>query len=130
MHSNTRSSGSDVRHRPLATFSDLCISLALLACMLRLCLWTMCSCLVILADAPPLFVAPQTEALYRKDQSRLWFLRRVRRFNLDTRLGHIVVASVIFFFLAAAFWGGIIGNGGIIVRKAAPWWGRSWAVRR
>lgn len=49
-----------------------------------------------------------TEALYRKVLSRLFFLRRIRSFNVRTRLLQMfyqsVVVSVIFF--TAVCWGG------------------------
>ena len=65
-----------------------------------------------------------TEALYRKGQSRPFFLRRHWSFNMDTRLlkmFYSVVDSVIFF--AAACWGGGIRSDGAnklnkLVRKA------------
>ncbi|XP_053508024.1 uncharacterized protein LOC128624412 [Ictalurus furcatus] len=67
-----------------------------------------------------------TEALYRKGQSRLFFLRRLRSFNVCTRLLRMfyqsVVASVIFF--AGVCWGGGIGTCGAnklgkLVKKAS-----------
>ena len=66
-----------------------------------------------------------TEALYRKGQSRLFFLRRLRSFNMCTRLLRMcyqsVVASAIFF--AAVCWGGGIGSGGAskLNKLVAPW---------
>ena len=66
-----------------------------------------------------------TEVLYRKGQSKLFVLRRIRFFNVYTRLlrmfYHSAVASVTFF--AAARWGGGIGTCGEnqlnkLVRKA------------
>ena len=67
-----------------------------------------------------------TEALYRKGQSRLFFLRRLRSFKVCTRLLQMfyqsVVASATFF--AVVCWGGGIGSGGAskmnkLVRKAS-----------
>ena len=54
-----------------------------------------------------------TEALYRKGQSRLFFLRRLRSFNVCNRMLQMfyqsVVASALFF--AVACWGGGIKAG-------------------
>ena len=49
-----------------------------------------------------------TEALYRKGQSRLFFLRRLRSFNVCTKLLYIFYQSVVasFIFFAAVCWGG------------------------
>ena len=51
-----------------------------------------------------------TEAVYRKGQSRLYFLRKLRSFNVCSKMLHIfyqsVVASAIFF--AAICWGSSI----------------------
>ena len=67
-----------------------------------------------------------TEALYHKGQSGLFFLRRLRSFNVCTRLLRLfyqtVVASAIFF--ATVCWEGGIGSGSAIklnklVRKAS-----------
>ncbi|KAK0134692.1 putative RNA-directed DNA polymerase from transposon BS [Merluccius polli] len=67
-----------------------------------------------------------SEALYRKGQCRLFFLRRLRSFNVCTRLLQMfyqsVVASATFF--AIVCWGGGIGSGGAsklnkLVRKAS-----------
>ena len=67
-----------------------------------------------------------TEALYRKGLSRLFFLRRIRSLDVCTRLLRMfyqcLAASVIFF--AAVCWGGGIRSGGAIklnklVRKAS-----------
>lgn len=53
-----------------------------------------------------------TVALYKKGQSRLFFLRRLRSFNvckrLLTRFYHAAVASVLFF--SVAVWGGGLKN--------------------
>ena len=66
-----------------------------------------------------------TEALYRKGQSRLFFLRRLRSFNVRSELLRLfyqsVVASALFF--AVACWGGNAGATGAaklnkLVKKA------------
>ena len=60
-----------------------------------------------------------TEALYRKGRSRLFFLRKLRSFNFDTRLlpmfYHSAVASVLVF--AAECRGVGIGSGGTNKQK-------------
>ena len=49
-----------------------------------------------------------TKSLYRRGQSRLFFLKKLRYFNMDTRLlqmfYHVVVASVVLFAAAASFY--------------------------
>ena len=47
------------------------------------------------------------EAVYRKGQGRVYFLRRLRSFNICEPLLHSVVASALFF--AVACWGGSDG---------------------
>ena len=54
--------------------------------------------------------APNTDVVYKKTQSRLFFLRRLRSFDVCSRMLHMfyqsAVASVLFY--AAVCWGGSV----------------------